>query len=168
MGREGPSVAEIRDFTQNLKDPGKVVLNCVLQKGGVEKCRDVAEYLDSAIYAGVQNSSFITMFMANEYCRENYLSAHMFPFVSDAGYAEWNRIHPDSQFSVWHRFSDREYCHCISGDYRNKSGRTRFYFRCPGNDTPVDYCRQLVYTADNRLQDGFGSGRKTLLESGLF
>lgn len=33
-------------------------------------------------------------------------------------------------------------------------GKTRFYFRSPGTDTAPDYCRQLVYTADNKLRDG--------------
>ena len=167
MGRKGPSTDEIRAFVEGLNDPGKVVFNCVLQEGGVESCKDVAAYLDMAIDAKVQNSSFITMFKANDYCEEHYLSAYTFPFVSELGYAGWNKAHPNAQFDVWNRHSDYEYCHCLSGSYRNAVGRTRFYFRCPGNDSAPDYCRQLVYTASNDLQDGFGTGRKVILSRGI-
>ena len=43
-------------------------------------------------------------------------------------------------------------------------GKTRFYFRSLGTDTALDYCRQLVYTADNKLRDGFGQHRNVIWE----
>ena len=162
MGRKGPDYGAVREFISNLNDPGKAVFNCVLQKGGVECCDDVARYLDMAIKANVQNNSFITMFTTNAYCKENYISARVFPFTSDLKCKEWNNLHTGSSFAVWNRHSDHEYCHCLSGSYINREGSTRFYFRCPGNDASPDYCRQLVYTARNQLQDGFGSNRLVL------
>ena len=48
-------------------------------------------------------------------------------------------------------------------DYQNAEGCTRYYFRCPGPESGPDYCLQLVYTAENRLQDGFGTNRTVLL-----
>ena len=163
MRQIGPEEKEIKQFIQSLNDPGKVVLNCVLQKGGVSTMDDVAAYLEFAINAGVQNSSFITMFKANSHCEANYISAFEFPFVSDNQVISWNRLHPDNRFSVWNRHSDYEFCHCLSGSYKNKEGHTRFYFRCPGTGSSPDYCRQLVYTADNHLQDGFGKNRTVIL-----
>lgn len=105
------------------------------------------------------------MLQANQYCEDHYLSAFMFPFVTDLGYVGWNNTHPDSQFDVWNRHSDHDYCHCLSGGYRNAEGRTRFYFRCPviGENTPA-LCRQMVFTAENRLQDGFGDNRTVIWE----
>lgn len=159
MHISSPTQDEIKEFLSMIKDPGKVVFNCVLQKGGVATLENVADYLDFAIETGISNTSFIGMFQANEYCRQHYVSPGNLPIVSDRGVLEWNQIHPDRQFYIWNRFGDYEYCHCLSGSYENKHGGTRFYFRCPGTVTPPDYCRQLVYTADNVLQDGFGEGR---------
>ncbi len=164
MGGPVPSAAEIREFITGLPDPGKIVLNCVLQKGFVDDISKVAEYLDFAISAGVRNTSFITMFCANGYCASHMISAVSFPVVTDSECEEWNRKHPDSAFKVWNRHMDHDFCRCMSGTYRNASGLTRFYFRCPGTGSAPPYCRQLVYTADDRLQDGFGKDRTVIWE----
>lgn len=53
-----------------------------------------------------------------------------------------------------------EYYHLdmvISVGYRIKSKRG-VDFRCPGHEKTTTL-RQLVFTADNILQDGFGTGR---------
>ena len=157
-----PGKAEIAAFLGRLHDPDAVVLNCVLQKDGVSSMAEAAEYLDHAISLHIRNTSFITMFLANAYCRDSYVSPCVLPVVSDLGVANWNRAH-DSEFSVWNRMHDHDFCRCLSGDYRNKTGCTRYYFRCPAPESGPDYCRQLVFTAGNRLQDGFGSNRKILL-----
>ena len=91
------------------------------------------------------------------------ISALIFPFVSSLGYAGWNQNHPDAQFAVWNYHRDRKFCSCLSGGYRNAFGRTRFYFRCPGTEAALGICRQLVYTAENVLRDGFGTGCKKIL-----
>lgn len=167
MRRIGPSVEGICSFVRSLNDPGKVVLNCVLQRGGVETCDDMAEYLDFAINIGVQNSSFITMLRANPYCESNYIAASVLPLLNDDWCRQHNNLHPDAQFAVWNRHSDNEYCHCLSGSYMNREGHTRFYLRCPGNEASHDYCRQLVYTVDNRIQDGFGIDRRTIISNSM-
>lgn len=159
-----PSLTEIKNFVKQIRDPGAVVFNCVMQKEGVKNASDVAAFLDMAIDCGVQNTSFITMIKANTYCEKAYVSPFELPFVSNSDVAAWNRTH-DSQFSVWHSMHDYEYCHCITGDYANKQGCTRFYFRCPGNEETPKYCRQLVYTPDNALQDGFGSNRLIIMNN---
>ena len=104
------------------------------------------------------------MFEANDYCRSRYVSPHEVPVVSGQGLEEWNRAHL-SDFAVWNRLRDHSYCRCLSGAYTNAEGSVRYYFRCPGPDAAPDYCRQLVYTAFNRIQDGFGAGRRPLLFS---
>lgn len=157
-----PGKAEIAAFLSRLHDPDAVVFNCVLQKDGVSSMAEVADYLDHAISLHIRNTSFITMFLANAYCRGSYVSPYSMPVVSDLGIANWNRAH-DSEFSVWNRMHDHDFCRCLSGDYRNKSGCTRYYFRCPAPESGPDYCRQLVFTAENQLQDGFGTDRTVLL-----
>lgn len=159
-----PDADELKRFIGGLDDSGKVVLNCVMQTGGVESCEDIAAYLDFAIGIGVKNTSFITMFESNQFCRDHYVSPMSLPLVSDRECAEWNGNHPDARFEVWNRHSDHEFCHCLSGSYENPEGRTRFYLRCPGTVPGPDYCRQFVYTADNNLQDGFGKNRTVLLD----
>ena len=152
---DAPSWNYIKETVAKFYDPGAVVLNCVLQKGGVENMEDVCAYLDKAIEAGIRNSSFITMIPANTFCTDNYISPMTFPVVSDEQVRLFNETH-DSKISIWNRMRDHNYCKCLSGSYENAKGRTRFYFRFPGDKKAPDYCRQLVYTADNDLQAGFG------------
>ena len=163
MQWNAPGVDDIRRLMANLRNSGRVVFNCVLQKGGIETAKDIKRYLDHAIALGVRNNSFITMFQANEYCQNHFVSAFSLPFVSDLGCSALN-FGDDSSFDVWNRHRDHSSCCCMSGGYHTKEGKTRFYFRCPGEDSGVAYCRQLVYTAENILQDGFGAGRIVLVE----
>ena len=140
-----PSRDDLRDFFTSLKDRGAGVLNCVLQKNGIKDLDSARDYLEMAAGIGAANVSFIGMFLANEYCRENYISPLSLEF------------HRDQRFTIWNHFSDHDFCQCSSGDYHAKAGYIRFYYRCPGNSTAPDYCRQFVYGADNVLRSGFGS-----------
>lgn len=143
MGFAAPGISEIRALNDALADPGKIVFNCVLQKGGVETLNDAAGYLEMAAEAGVGNTSFVGLFPANDYCRGHYVSPTLLNFRGD------------SRFFLWDEFRDHGYCRCGNGDYRGKNGHVRFYFRCPGKEK-ASYARQLVYNHDNRLLDGFG------------
>ena len=150
MGWKAPSIQELKDWIGKLQDPGLIVFNCVLQKGGVENEQDVRDYMEMAANAGVQNVSFISMFDAGQYCRDYYVSPSLLRDISDK-----------DKFRIWNAFHDHEFCSCSSGDYQTAKGWTRFYFRCPGKQkTPA--LRQLVFTADNILQDGFGPGRRKI------
>ena len=143
MKAKTPDIKEIRTLISLLNDPAKIVLNCVMQKNGVSNASEMADYLEMASWAGVRNTSFVGLFMANQFCRDNYIS----PASID--------LSRDKRFRMWNKFTDHGYCSCSSGDYSAVSGNVRFYFRCPGN-RGATYCRQLVYTADNKLLDGFG------------
>ncbi|MBR3354441.1 MAG: radical SAM protein [Oscillospiraceae bacterium] len=149
---EAPTVDELRDYIDWFAGWGitRFVFNCVLQKDGIHDIEGIAEYLEMAIWLYIDNTSFITMFPANEYCKKNYV------MIEDpvAQFEKWNSEH-DSQFRIWNIMKDHEYCSCLTGDYRSKNGNTRFYFRMPGKKT-ADYCRQLVFQPDNRLTADFG------------
>ena len=123
---------------------------------------DVCAYLDKAIEAGIRNTSFITMMPANRYCIDNYISLETFAVISDEQVRRFNETH-ESNISIWNRMRDHDHCRCLSGSYESAAGRTRFYFRCPGESRPSEYCRQLVYTPDNKLQDGFGLNRTVII-----
>ena len=142
FGRRMPSAEEIRQLLFKMSDPAKIVLNCVMQKGLVDREEAVIDYLEKAASAGVRNTSFIGMFMANDYCREKYVSPALLK-LEDPG------------FHIWNHYHDYDYCSCSSGSYDAAAGPVRFYYRCPGRRT-APYTRQLVYTADNRLLAGFG------------
>lgn len=143
IGAKTPNISDIKQLVSNLDDPAKVVLNCVMQKNGVSNAQQMSEYLEMAAWAGVKNTSFVGLFMANQFCKDNYVS----PASVDLSH--------DKRFRIWNKFNDYDFCSCSSGDYSAENGNVRFYYRCPGR-SGADYCRQLVYTADNRLLDGFG------------
>ena len=164
MGFHDPGLIELKELISSVNDPGKFVLNCVLQDGGVDSMEAAAKYLDMAIDIGVQNSCFITMLDVNPSCKDRQVRVDNWPVFSDSGCELWNSSHEYAQFNVWNRYHDYSYCSCLSGSYSNLHGRTRFYFRSPGADIAPDYCRQLVYTADNKLRDGFGQHRTVIWE----
>lgn len=155
MWSDAPSWDSIREMVLEMPDAGAIVLNCVLQKGGVQDINDVCAYLDKAIETGIQNTSFIAMMPANSFCTENYVSPDVFTGITDNQVSYFNNTH-NSKITIWNRMRDHNYCKCLSGSYESAAGRTRFYFRCPEKNRAASYCRQLVYTADNILQDGFG------------
>lgn len=142
FGRTMPASEEIRMLVCRMPDPAKIVLNCVMQKGLVDSEETVIDYLETAASAGVRNTSFIGMFRANAYCRENYISPALLELK-------------DPRFHVWNHFHDYDWCSCSSGSFDAAAGPVRFYYRCPGSGR-APYTRQLVYTADNRLLAGFG------------
>jgi len=143
IGAKTPTINDIKTLILRLDDPAKIVLNCVMQKNMVSNVQEMAEYLEMAAWAGVKNTSFVGFFMANQFCEDNYVS----PASIDLSH--------DKRFRIWNKFNDYDFCSCSSGDYSAENGSVRFYYRCPCK-RGADYCRQLVYTADNRLLDGFG------------
>ena len=142
FGRRMPTAEEIRRLLSGMSDPAKIVLNCVMQNGLVDSEAAVIDYLEMAASAGVRNTSFIGMFKANDYCRENYLS----PAILEL---------KDPRFHVWNHYHDHDFCSCSSGSFDAEGRPVRFYYRCPGSSR-ASYTRQLVYTSDNRLLAGFG------------
>lgn len=142
FGFKTPGMSEIESTINKLKDRGKIVLNCTLQKGYVDNVAKIAEYLEKAAEVGIENTSFIGLLKCNEYCEQYYVNP-----------AEIE-LEKDERFHIWNYFSDYEYCRCYNGTYSAKAGNVRFYGRCPKNVKPA-YTRQLVYTADNRLLCGF-------------
>lgn len=143
MGANTPTIEEISSIAGRLKDPGKLVFNCVLQRGGVDSIEKVKQYLEMAAMAGVSNSSFVGMFLANDYCREHYV---------DPRELNWDS---SEDLMLWHRYHDYDYCCCSTGSYRANAGMVGYYYRCPGK-SQTNYARQLVYTSDNKLLGGFG------------
>lgn len=143
MGADTPSWTRLREFLSGTPNAWKITLNCVLQKGGVENLDDARAYLEKAAEAGVKNVSFVGMFPANPYCREQYVSPKNLTFSGD------------DRFSIWTQQQDHDFCSCAGGDYHSENGYIRFYYRCPGPGTPA-WVRQLVYNHDDRLLAGFG------------
>lgn len=148
---DAPSAYELKHVFASLKDPGLTVLNCVLQKNGVHDQNSALEYLEFASEVGAANVSFIGMFMANDYCRNEY--------VSPVGLS----LGEDPRVNVWNHFRDHDYCQCSTGDYHAEAGWIRYYYRCPGKQQGPDYCRQLVYGTDNLLRTGFGNSPVIIL-----
>ena len=113
---------ELNQILSRLDDPGAIVLNCVVMKGGIDSVSQVKAYLEKASATGVRNVCFIGMNRSNSFCEEHYLD----PF--DLKLDEDPRIH------IWSRYADYDYCHCMSGSCDGETCSIRFYLRgiCPG------------------------------------
>ena len=138
-----PTIKEIAAIASKIRDSGKLVFNCVLQKGGIDSIEKVKAFLEMAAKAKVLNTSFIGMFLANDYCKKSYVNPKNLDFDEGVG------------FSAWNHYYDHDFCSCSTGSYNAKAGTVGYYYRCPG-DKSANYARQLVYTTDNRLLAGFG------------
>lgn len=144
-----PSKEQLKRIVSKYKDPYAFVFNCVLQKCAVNDAGAVAEYLEMAGEIGIKNTSFIGMMNCSDYWNSQYISPVSL------------HLEKDPRFRIWNHYHDKEYCSCSTGDYESRHGYTKFYYRWPGKPCP-NYCRQLVYTADNKLLAGFG-GEKIVL-----
>lgn len=157
-----PGSSELKEVIAMIDSPGEIVLNCVMQRGGINDLDGVADYLDFAIDMGVDNNCFAEYISdGGDGGSENGIMnvSEMNKLGSCFGQetiAEWNASHGSSEFRIWNQHHDYDFCRCINGDYRNKHGITRFYYRAPSGLKKPAYCRQLVYTADNKLLAGFG------------
>lgn len=140
---KAPSWEKLKQCLQEMEDPGAMVLNCVLQKGGVENKDDLSEYLTEAAKAGIQNVSFVSLAPVNAYCTEHFVSPKDLNLNADTRFRKWN---------AWH---DHKYCQCENWDFSTEYGWIRFYFRVPG-EQGCQYCRQFVYMSDNTVLAGFG------------
>ena len=143
LGFEAPSSKDIRQVLDHLEDPGKIVLNCVLMRDGVDSAEKLSEYLEWSADLGIQNTSFIGLSRCNDYCTAHYVDP------------EGLDLSANPHFRIWNHVRDHDFCSCSSGSYQARKGCIRFYYRRLGS-TVAWYTRQLVYAADNRLLAGFG------------
>ena len=142
MGFNSPLWEDIRHLIERIDDKAKIVLNCVMQRSGVDSVKEVSNFLEESVRAGVKNVSFVGLIRANDYCTENYLNPAQLDFGND------------ERFSIWNKHYDYNFCSCSNGAYSTTNGIVRFYYRCPDVKS-ASYCRQLVYSTDNKLLDGF-------------
>ena len=133
----------LKRLINSLKDPGAIVLNCVIMKDGIDTLEKAEEYLERASYAGVQNVSFIGMSICNQFCESHYVDPKSL------------KLGKSKPFYIWSQYNDHDFCSCQSGSYQAEARNIRYYIRSMGKGR-ASYTRQLVYTADNKLLAGFG------------
>jgi pyruvate-formate lyase-activating enzyme len=126
--------------------PGKISLNCCLVKGFIDSPSKVEQYLDwAATIKNLKSAGFISLMDKNAFCRTNT--------IAEKEILDWI---DNEQFNFGHEYlCDTDICECrvfrrVSKNYRPI---TAFWWKVKRLDIP--YCRQLVFTADNRLTVNF-------------
>ncbi len=143
FGIKMPTKRELRDIIHSVSYRDIFVLNCMLLKGYIYTAEEVHKYLDFGIETGAGKVSFITCYPCNSYAAEHRIE---YPTVI-------NREDPSLLFT--RSFCDFEYCRCQDGIYHSPLGDIIEFYARTTSPFECEYCRGLVYGADNRLRAGF-------------
>jgi len=135
---------EIRQVAHRF--PGKVSLNCCLVPGFIDSPQKVEEYLDwAATIKDLKSAGFISLMNKNTFCKEN--------LVAEGKILRWI---DEDKYNFGHNYQyDTDICECRvwTRIAKNYFPITAFWWKVNRLDIP--YCRQLVFTADNRISVNF-------------
>lgn len=135
----------IKEFQNKVNNKQLMQLRCNAIKGYIDNPKEIECYLNHAIDLGVYDCGFVTLFYANDYCKE-----HQIDF-----YNMLSGINNIIKVNGFERFENgRQVCECGNYVYTNSCGQfCKFYNRyfCNSNLTEG----QLVYDGEN-LRLGFG------------
>lgn len=148
FGYDVPNTQELKKYIANIPYKDIFVINCMLLKDYINSPDEVHKMLDYAISIGVPKVGFMGCTQINAFAKEQYI-----PF---------EKVINDNDSSVLFTrgFTDYEFCRCRDGIYASPNGEIiELYGRNTGAAEP-DYCRGLVYGADNYLRTGF---KKTII-----
>lgn len=143
-GAAVPSGARLKEIVRSISFPDIFVLNCMLLRGYIDSREEAHRFLDFSGDIGVPKVGFMVCSPINRYAKEHRV------FYEDV-------LSDDDESLLFTRgFYDYEICRCRDGVYLSKEGKlVEFYGRSTNTDG-YDYCRGLVFDADNHLRDGFG------------
>ena len=120
--------------------------NCNMIRGYIDNPEDARKYLEFSGEIGVFKTAFVSLMELNEFCKSSYVD-----------FTELDLI--KSSF-VTRELYDEDYCECKNMIYISDSGKpVDYYYRRSIKNKTADYCKQLVYTADNKLLSGFGKNQ---------
>ena len=129
------------------KYPGKISLNCCLIPGFIDSALKVEKYLDwAAEIKTLKSAGFISLMNKNEFCKTSV--------VDEEGILHW--IDGDlNNFDQIHNY-DTDICECRVWKRipKNYFPIIAFWWKVQKLDIP--YCRQLIFTADNKVMVNFG------------
>ena len=140
----GIKCATLSEISEAVKEYGNIIkLNCNLIKGHIDSVEKISNYLDVASTIGISEVGFIGLMPFNEYCIEHYVDYSSFEFSDN--------------FLRVRSLIDSNVCQCDNFLYSSpKTCKTlQIYFRqvCKLECT---YCRQFIYSYDNKFIGGFG------------
>jgi molybdenum cofactor biosynthesis enzyme MoaA len=128
------------------KYPGRISLNCCLIPGFIDSPKLVERYLDwAATIKNLKSAGFISLMDKNEFCRKSV--------VAEEEIKEWIDSDPNN-FDHLYNF-DTDICQCRTWKRvaKNYVPLTSFWWKVTRQEVP--YCRQLIFTADNRITVNF-------------
>ena len=126
--------------------PGKVSLNCCLIPNYIDSPELVERYLDwAATIKNLKSAGFISLMNKNEFCRTSN--------VAEEKILEWIDNDPNNFDHNYNYDTDICECRVWKRIPKNYVPLTSFWWKV--NRQEVPYCRQLIFTADNRIMVNF-------------
>ncbi|HHU59384.1 TPA: radical SAM protein, partial [bacterium] len=132
------------EINKKLKNKHLLRLNCLLMKDHIGNIGEVNKYLELASKIGVFRVGFVSLMKVNEFCNDQFV--------------DFNDVFKESQGTMLNteKYYDTDICECKNGVYVAKNGEFIEYYARMTKSSKCDYCRQFVYSADNKLTTGFG------------
>jgi|GEM_PF-4638967 organic radical activating enzyme len=125
---------------------GKISLNCCLVPGYVDSPQMVEQYLDwAATIRGLKSAGLISLIKKNVFCENSQ--------VNEKIILEWIDNDPNN---IAHNYNyDTDICECRSWQRIPSTYLPITCFWWKVKRLSIPYCRQMVFTADNRLTVNF-------------
>lgn len=143
FGVKVPSKEELSEILHSVSYKDLFVLNCMLLKDYIGTTDDVHKFLDFAIEVGAGKVAFIACSPINTFAKAQTMD-----------YTEVLRSE-DPTLLFTRGFWDFDICRCQDGVYANDFGEIIEFYGRKSKVFGCNYCRGLVYGADNHLRVGY-------------
>ncbi len=150
FGIDVPDEKELSEIVGREKDKRLFVFNCLLLNDGIGTKEEMKNFLEFAYRVGVPKVGFITPMPVNDFVKKRRVS---FTELFDRN---------DPELLYRRCLQDFGFCKCTDGLYATKEGGLMHFY---GRETSLlvpEFSRRLVYTADNRLQTGYGENAEVI------
>lgn len=142
FGKKTASKEELIELRKKLKFE-QFRLNCNMIRGFIDNPEEARQYLEFAGDVGAFKTVFVSLMPLNGFCKDSFVD-----------FSELDLL--KSSF-ITRELYDNEFCECKNMIYISSNGKpVDYYYRRSIKQSTADYCKQLVYTCDNKLLSGFG------------
>jgi molybdenum cofactor biosynthesis enzyme MoaA len=132
-------IDEIAEIKKNLPS-GLIRFNCNLIKGFVDSQEEILKYLDTAVKLDLSMVGFVGLMKFNKFFKNKYIN--------------FKDLELNQNMTKIIGMYDYDICECEGYLYKQYDKEMEVYFRQVKN-LNCKYCRQLVYTYDNKLKTSF-------------
>ena len=139
------SSKDIATFQQELIDKKIININTLVMKEYINNLKEIKNMLNHVGDMNVYKNGFVSLIKCNDYTKKQFINFNNI----------FNNL--DSSFYKGHHFYQGKLCECIDGLYLTDNNKLVEYYARMVKENSCNFTKQLVYTSDNKVTDGFSN-----------